>query len=126
MDSALSKSKVPEDVQVFRGMSANQAEIIKKTNGCINKGYTSTTYNPDNAFTFATRGEDKYFNLMQMKVKKDTKALMWPGGENEVMLERGLKLKCTGIKEINNFAMKSGAKAADKVKKVRIYIMEAV
>jgi len=117
---------VPEDLKVFRGMSAKQAEIIKETNGCINSGYTSTTFNPDTAFTFATRGKDKFFNLMEFKVKKGEKALMWTSGEYEVMLERGLKLKCTGIKEISNFAMKSSMKAADKAKKVRIFTMEMV
>lgn len=126
LDSSLSKSKVPDDINVFRGISAKQAKLLKETNVCSNSGYTSTTYNPKNAFTFATRGEDKYFNLMEFKVKKGTKALMWPGGENEIMLERGLKLKCTGIKEVTNFAAKTGKAAADKTKKVRIFIMEVI
>lgn len=126
LDSSLSKSKVPDDINTFRGISPKQAKALKDTNVCYNKGYTSTTYNPENAFTFAERADDGYFNIMEMKVKKDTKALMWPGGENEIMLERGLNLKCTSIREVSNFATKSGKAAAIKTKKVRIFVMEAV
>ena len=126
IDSGMAKSAMPRDVPVYRGISPRVSEQIMKTNVCENAGYTSTTFKPDYAFSFADRGSDGFMNVMQFEAKKGTNALMWPGYESEILLKRGLKLKCTGIKETANFVTKVDKAKGITRKKIRIFIMEVV
>ena len=120
----MKKSKLPRDVTVFRGISPRTANMLMKQNTCTDLGYTSTSYRPKTALSFASAGEDGYTNMMAFKYKKGTNALMW-NQEAEILGARGLKLKCIEIKEVSKLEIAYGKEYAGRPDNIRMFIMEA-
>jgi len=125
LDSAIDKSVLPRDVNVYRGISPNTAKKLMNDNTCVDLGYTSTTYDPNTALQFVGEGGSRSFsNVMVFKHKKGTKALMWEH-EEEVLSARGLKLKCTEIKEVKKVKGMLRSNEDIVIDNVRFFIMEA-
>jgi len=104
----LNKSKVPENVTVFRGMRpvSGYPTDPKEFVGMhiSDKGFVSTSLSPETAKEFLTSGGYVY----KIKVKKGTKAAYIEGvgkhySEQELLLPRGSKFKVTDAKKTGNY-----------------------
>jgi hypothetical protein len=141
IDSVLSKSKIENDVVVYRGISGNTAFNIIKNGTFENKGYTATSVAMGDALGFAQHtplahpdgsyqpGRDVQ-NVIMFKVPKGSSGFYFGRGrESEVLLPRNLKLKCTGVRTYTNglnvkAITQEGRLRQQKYPAVRIYTME--
>jgi hypothetical protein len=120
MDEAFKNASIPQDATVYRGMSeqiASQFLAAKEGSIIQSKTFMSTSALIDVASDFASgraqTGSSKSSNskeyIMVLKIPKGTKALSMKNhaprllrGENEVLINRGTKLKAIGSSSEGN------------------------
>lgn len=153
IDAALSKSIVPHDVVVYRGVDSDGYNAMVKggllDNGAVfeHKNYMSTTLSRDIATTFTrdtTGSKADPENILIVKVPKGSKGLYLGGkvgtkygsvDDNELLLPRGTQLKTIRTKlttrneEMATFSLGGGASSITKTpgkRYVRITEVEVV
>lgn len=105
MDSAIAGSKLPENLQLFRGVNNwKKAFGVESEEGLLGKtvqdnGFVSTSTSPKSAFNFTTPDKDGVATIIEIHAPKDMHAVAMPTfvGENEVVLPRGSQFKVTAV-----------------------------
>jgi hypothetical protein len=104
IDSAFKKApRLSKDVEVLRGVNPSNVASILNSGNPVGKTFTEKSY-----VSTTTRRGGYYLDrnvVMEIKVPKGTKVLQPRGGnrrEREVLLDRGTKMKVTGVRTEKN------------------------
>ena len=125
---AKENSKVPEDVNVFKGIDFDFAHILLKRGGIEDRAFLSTSFNLNDAITYAkdannnSSTHDGYLNLVAISLKKETKSL-YLKVDGEILLDKNSHWKVTDLKEFESLTNKTesnGFVENSKYDKVRI------
>lgn len=125
IDGAIKKTSLPRGLPVFRGISPKVADNIMKNGISVDAGFSSVTADSSMGIQFAEAiaGPGRTKNMMVWKYKKGTKAVMWDY-EKEILVPRGLKLRCIGIKEVSKLNLISEGAQGKPISNVRLFMMQ--
>ena len=105
----IEKSPPLPDLIVFRGMTPETADRLLRENIFTNKGFTDTSLdvsavcNPDDH-----TNEDTWYNIMAIYLPQGTQGLVLIE-KMMIVLQRGLTMKCIGVKEFPCLTLDNGA-----------------
>lgn len=102
LDSIFKNAKMPEDIQVFRGINPKTYNTMLQINPELEKigstiklkNFSSTSIREDVAKKFAGTGP-----IVELYVPKGTSGFMIPHSEDEILLNRNIKIKVVGIRK---------------------------
>lgn len=102
MDSAIEKSRIPEDVTSYRSTGRHFAKELMEQGKATEKGYSSTATTFEKANRFGKRDDSGYKNILVMTNKADKPGYYVSTQEDEIIKPRGTKYKLLGIEEVDN------------------------
>lgn len=107
IEDSLAKSTIPNETILYRAPGRTVAKELMERGEATDPGFMSTSSKFNSSYSaFGKQGQGGYTDIIVLKGRPGDKALYINTGENEVLYQKGQKMKLLGVREVDTVEMK--------------------